>query len=565
MTSLKLLSKSILVISVVLASSCSDRLAEINNNPNGIDPATANPNLVMPEVMSNAARSYLDLGYGDIGGVVQHIQHDGWFDGVNHYGWGPQDWSGWYGILRNNEFLYRRAVALDYKFHQGVALTMRSFVFGVITDLWGDAPYSKGVKGDQSDEFLKPAFDRQENIYKGIIEDLKAASALFASGDNTGYTTGYDLYYNGNAQQWHKFTNTLLLRYYMRVSAKMPAEAKAGIEAIYNSGIYMKVPADDATMNYLGATAANSWPGAVAWDQEQSNFRRKKPAEALMTRMLGNDDPRVKVWFAPVHVQWVADTTLATATDRFIRKDGVIQNGITNLADLVFNAEKKKGHKFTRHFNPKLYTGKPLNTSEFVGVPAGLREPDYYNNNPTPGQTVQNQHVSQLSDVYRGSSGGLLRARLASAAETSFILAEAAMKGWSVGPAATHYNNGIKNSLDTWGVGGQYAAFIARPQVEFKGTLAQVLEQKWIASWTATTEAWFDYRRTGLPSLKAGEASAEPVLPVRFNYGDNELNFNASNADQALGQLEVTPHSGLRGKNSQWSKPWIVQGTGKPW
>jgi hypothetical protein len=560
----KILSTAMLALTLVVATSCSDQLSEINENPNGIDPAQANPNMVMPEVMSAAARNYLELGYGDIGGVVQHIQHDGWFGGINHYAWGPQDWSGWYGILRNNEFLYRRAKALDYKFHQGVALTMRAFLFGTITDLWGDAPYTEAVRGDESDALLKPKFDSQEVIYKGVIQDLRAAAALFATGENTGYIAGYDIYYNGNPQLWQKFANTLLLRYYMRVSAKMPAEAKAGIESIHSSGVYMKAPADDAVMNYLGATAANSWPGATAFDQEQSNFRRKKPAEAFMTSLLKTDDPRMRVWFAPVHVQWVADPTLTTAVDPFIRKDGVIQQGVRFLTDVVLNAEKKKGHKFTRHFNPTLYNGT-LNTSEFVGVPAGLVQPDAYNNNPTPGQTVQNQHVSQLSDVYRGSSGGLLKARLASSAEAAFILAEAALKGWSVGGAQTHYNNGIKNSLETWGIGGQYAAFIAKPGVAFNNTLAQIMEQKWIASWTAATEAWFDYRRTGLPALKAGPASDEPVLPVRFNYGDNELNFNSANIDQAVNLLESTPHSGLRGKNSQWSKPWIIQGTGKPW
>jgi hypothetical protein len=198
-------------------------------------------------------------------------------------------------------------------------------------------------------------------------------------------------------------------------------------------------------------------------------------------------------------------------------------------------------------------------------VPAGLIQPDTYNNNPTPGQTVQNQHVSQLAEIYRGSSGGLLRARLASSAEASFILAEAALKGWSVGTAQANYNAGIKNSLETWGVGSQYDAFIAKPGVAFNNTLAQVMQQKWIANWTMATEAWFDYRRTGLPALKAGPASAEPVVAVRFNYGDNEVNFNRTNADAAINKLEVTKHSGLRGKNSQWSKPWILQGTNKPW
>jgi len=55
------------------------------------------------------------------------------------------------------------------------------------------------------------------------------------------------------------------------------------------------------------------------------------------------------------------------------------------------------------------------------------------------------------------------------------------------------------------------------------------------------------------------------VLPVRFNYGNNEISFNNDNVTAALDKIEVTTHSGPRGKNSQWSKPWIIQGTGKPW
>jgi hypothetical protein len=55
------------------------------------------------------------------------------------------------------------------------------------------------------------------------------------------------------------------------------------------------------------------------------------------------------------------------------------------------------------------------------------------------------------------------------------------------------------------------------------------------------------------------------VLPVRFIYSDNESLLNATNTQKAIAELEVTPYSGLRGSNSQWSKPWIVEGTNKPW
>ncbi|GAB3330776.1 hypothetical protein GCM10027299_35980 [Larkinella ripae] len=564
MKRINVFSKALFVVGLLIFASCEDKLTELNENPNVVDPASANPNMLMPTVMVDAAKNYLSLGYGDAAGIVQHTQKDGWFSGHNSYDWSPNDWSGYYNLLRNNDFLYKRAQALDYKFHQGVALTMKAFLFGNITDLWGDAPYTDALKGDVSNDYILPKYDSQEVIYKGIIEDLKAASALFATGDVTGYRTGYDVYYNGDAAKWQRFANSLLLRYYLRISAKLPDIAKAGIESIYTSGVYIKAAGDDAVMEYVGGTAGNSWPGAAEFESDPSEYRRRKPGKLLMDRLITVDDPRMKVWFAPVYVQWVADPTLATPVDPFIRKNGVLQTGIVSQTDAKFLADVKAGNKFTRNFNPNTFT-VAVDTREYVGVPAGLIDPSSYNYNPTPGQVVQNQHVSQLSETYRGSKGGLLKARLISAAEVSFILAEAAQKGWAAGSAETQYNAGIKNSLDTWGVSNAYAAYILKDGVKFNNTQAQILEQKWIASWTSATEAWMDYRRTGLPAFKAGPASPEAVLPVRFIYGDNETNYNNANSVSALGKLEENSHTKIRGKNSQWAKPWIIQGTGKPW
>src|SRR5690606_15597841 len=139
--------------------------------------------------------------------------------------WGPENWNNYYDMLRNNEYLLKS----NSKFHQGVALTMRGYIFGMITDLWGDAPYTEALQGDQG--LLEPQFDSQETIYKGIIEELKAASSIFALNDNTGYLSGYDTYYGGDPQKWQKFSNSLLLRYYMRISEKLPDLAKSGIRS----------------------------------------------------------------------------------------------------------------------------------------------------------------------------------------------------------------------------------------------------------------------------------------------------------------------------------------------
>jgi Starch-binding associating with outer membrane len=204
---------------------------------------------------------------------------------------------------------------------------------------------------------------------------------------------------------------------------------------------------------------------------------------------------------------------------------------------------------------------------EHVGLPTSFSVlPSTYNLNPTPGQTSNNPHASYLNDIYKAPKGTLLKARLISAAEVEFTLAEAALKGWNAGGSAqTHYEAGVQASLNTWGVGSSYAAYIAGPNVAYNGTLERIIEQKWIAGWTAATEAWFDYRRTGLPALTAGPAAKRSVLPVRFYYSQDEYRFNESNTMAAAGKLEVTSYSQADNNNSPWSKPWLIQGTGKPW
>jgi hypothetical protein len=173
--------------------------------------------------------------------------------------------------------------------------------------------------------------------------------------------------------------------------------------------------------------------------------------------------------------------------------------------------------------------------------------------------------VSNTNVIYQKATDPLLKIRVLSAAEMNFSLAEIALKGWG-GNAENHYYAGIKASFDTWGVSAGYNAYIAISGVAYKGTLEQVIEQKWIAGWSAASEAWFDYRRTGLPALKPGQSVKVKALPLRFYYGDNELNYNGENVQAAIERLESTSYNlAEEGKNSAWSRMWLLQGTGKPW
>ena len=550
---------AVMFLALLVVSACDEKLTEININPNAIDPANGNVNQLMPSVLGPSAANYLDLGMNNMAGAMQHTQKSGWAGGHNFYDWTGSEWSGFFNILRTNDLLIKNAQKGGFTFHEGVGLTMRAFLFGQIADYWGDAPYTDAIKGDQGGvEFQYPKFDSQETIYMGVIEDLKAAAALFATGDNTGVVANADLYFRGNVAGWERFANSLQIRYYVRISEKKAAEAKAGVEAIVAGGKFIISSDQDATMDYTGG-ANDFWPLVYA---DETSTTRYQACDALIQQLNATGDPRRGVWFDPVRVRWVADTDLAVPAEDQMRINGVPAPILPDWINYLGRTET-----FTRLYNPNL-VDFDVNDDEYVGIPAGIIQADnqIYNGNPVGGQGRHNIHVSMLTRTFmyeKAKPGDLLQSRLVSAAEMHFTLAEMALKGWSVGGAEAHYEAGIENSQKTRGVEDEYDAFIA--QVPYDGTVEQIITQKWVASFTTATESWNDFKRTGFPVLSVGIGALAPVPAIRFGYGNDELNNNTDNVDVAIGRLELTDYSGQLGKDSPYSKQWVVQGTGKPW
>jgi hypothetical protein len=114
-----------LILVLLTFASCKD-LTELNVNPNGVDPSTVNPNLLLTTVITTTAQPYLDMGYeGDLSGVMQYIQKNGWSSGTNNYDFvGSRDWTGPYDVLRNLKQLNERSVQEGMEFQQGVAMTL---------------------------------------------------------------------------------------------------------------------------------------------------------------------------------------------------------------------------------------------------------------------------------------------------------------------------------------------------------------------------------------------------------------------------------------------------------
>lgn len=572
----------------VLTDSCK-KLSSLNDDPNHITTADAAPDYLMAGVLTSTATSYGTLGNGILSGAMQQSYQDAFGSDFSQYQWATTDWTANYSILVNNKLLLQKAQANGWRFHQGVALVIRAFNFGNIADFWGDAPDSMSLKGDQdgaANQF--PAFDSQQSIYNGVISDLKAAIPFLqgSAADHpeiTAITKSSDVFYGGDPTKWKKLAYSLLLRYYMRLSSKM--NVQSGVEAIADS--VFTGNGDSWAMPFPGIDKGTSFQWASAF-VNQSNFDRNKMCGTLTMKLKDLKDPRIVVMAQPVSIPSRVDASQFAAGDNTTLT--VLVGGVRYINPAAAAAARFK------QFDPSTYTtdrpygaivsslyGLYDTSSVYVGIPISYANNDFqYNINGSGTQTTSNNgYVSYLRrDIYDRPSGPLLKERMASYSEICFDLAEAAQKGWNVRRSASDwYYAGIQASFDAWTVFSAYQSdvnayygcvksyndYIAQPKVAYNGTLQQIIEQKWIAAWQACNEAYMDWRRTGFPALTVGWASYRGAIPLRFAYFNTELQNNPANSAAAIDRLQSTNFVGTDGKNSAWSKTWLLQGTNKPW
>jgi hypothetical protein len=126
-------------------------------------------------------------------------------------------------------------------------------------------------------------------------------------------------------------------------------------------------------------------------------------------------------------------------------------------------------------------------------------------------------------------------------AEQEFGIAEAINRGWISGDAASHYNQGIKASMDFYSVStSDINNFLANSNVVYKGNtadgLTQILSQKYVAFFqNSERESYFNYRRTGIPVFNVGPANKNGLrIPNRWKYPQSEFETNSINIKAAL-------------------------------
>ena len=120
-------------------------------------------------------------------------------------------WTTFYSVAIKNlvDAEYRTQNDLE-KVNINSALSIyRIYLMSIITDIYGDVPYSEAGKG-YIEGISNPKYDTQESIYNNFFIELK--SAAMQMDVNKDKITG-DIIFKGDIGKWKKLANSLRLHY----------------------------------------------------------------------------------------------------------------------------------------------------------------------------------------------------------------------------------------------------------------------------------------------------------------------------------------------------------------
>jgi len=276
----------------MVSASCKKELANINKNPN----ATENP---QPGYLLTAAEKLTADAYwgvdNNLNSSLLFVQH--WakiqYTDPDRYIFNNSSFTSLWKTLYSQSITdLNQVIAIgdqqanaNYK---GVALTLRSWVFQILTDAYGDIPYTQAGK---IDSFLTPAYDPQRTVYLGLLADLKNAQSLL---DPAGPAIAGDPIYGGNIGNWKKFVNSLRIRIALRIADQEPALAKQVFTDIQSEGgAFFTSNSDLAELVYQDSPNQN--PVSLTFDTRQ-DYRISK---TIVDRLTALNDPRLPVYAQP--------------------------------------------------------------------------------------------------------------------------------------------------------------------------------------------------------------------------------------------------------------------------
>ncbi len=387
---------------------------------------------------------------------------------------------------------------------------MKVAVIQRLTDFYGDVPVKEACLAYISDN-KKPKYDKQQDIYKYMLETLDAeAQALSTASALVPYNwkgasdakSVRDIIYSGDMNKWKKFAYSLMLRIAMRSSDADAAMAKTYAEKAIAGGVITTnadnwvLKTKDGTINSEKSPFSTFFEGSPSGDPE----RYMKLGEYFVDFLKAKADPRQKAIFGG---RLNAGITAVTA--------GNMQTYWRDVTKWNYDITQAKGMIHGTNANP---------------APSLAAYHQTYTS-PNPFLFTLDMPICVVS-----------------AAEMNFLIAEAALNTWTTGTTADlAYSAGITTSMTFMSgftgllttqriAAGEITAYItANPLGTGTAAKQRLAEELWVSLYLNPVESWFNVRRMNL-ALPTNVASS--AMPVKYAYVENERANNLENLNTAL-------------------------------
>ena len=192
----------------------------------------------------------------------------------------------------NCDIMIKKAEAEGSPAYASVGKIMQALSLGILTDMWGDVPFSEAFRGETS---LTPKNDTQEQIYVTINSLLDDAIAKIST-TSVNKPGADDLIYGGDLAKWKKAAYALKARYAIHLSKVNGLKASSdALTALANGfganadGLILPFGASEVNANPLYAFISSRTgdialgPKLVELLNAKNDPRRSKIGDGLKT------------------------------------------------------------------------------------------------------------------------------------------------------------------------------------------------------------------------------------------------------------------------------------------
>lgn len=224
------------VMSAFLVSSCTEnQMDDVNKDDS--NPLDVQAKFIVTELLTSTAFSTTGGDFSLYSSI--YIEHEGGtfnqtYNAENRIGEPTSAatynnaWEGTYTNIKLAKLVIKKCTEEEGEkgndITLGIAKVLLAYNAAVLTDLFGDIPYTESGVIDEHGlpVYRQPKVDKQEDVYKDIFTQLDEAIVLF-DGEDAGLFGAVgknDYYYNGNGADWKRAAYGLKARYTMRLLNK---------------------------------------------------------------------------------------------------------------------------------------------------------------------------------------------------------------------------------------------------------------------------------------------------------------------------------------------------------